>query len=202
LIPSLYTLVIQSPILVTKGLSVVQIKDLSSDAFEVFLQWIYCGETDFSVKIASELIQFCVDNHIHDLLHICIDTMKKNINTHSFLFIMGACHIQNKHHIPEKLGIFKGIKRYCIEYALNHFSEIDFNSFRNQRLHPSVVPEILIAIQNMDIKQEQEDKKNKVRRSKSTVMVSSPVANWSSIEVNHSKKERKNPTLLRRLTKI
>jgi len=184
--PSLFALTIQTPVQITKGLSAVQIKDITSDAFEAFLHWIYSGETTFSGRAAAELAPFCVDNQIIDLLQICLENMKKDINFTSVLLILHVCQIKNQ--VPLSfLTTVKELKPQCVQFAEDHLIELDVNIIRERKLHNTIAPDILLAIQKKHkktIKQQKDSSKNQI-------------SSWTSFRSRQMTTSRSNPGLLR-----
>jgi len=193
---SLISLASQSPVQVTKGLSAIQIKDVSSDAFEAFLDWVYTGKTDFSSKAAIELVPFCIQYQLFQLLRNCLENMKKDINSKNVLDILNICYIKNNVDSSFLVTVKADLKPLCLQYARNHLVELDIHSIQEKKLHRKIAVDILLNVQKTKVAKPQEEHK-----AEKTIPLqpSGSSASWSSYRVKDlAERQPTSPRFLKR----
>jgi len=117
--------------------------------------------------------------------------MKKDINFTSVLLILHVCQIKNQ--VPLSfLTTVKELKPQCVQFAEDHLIELDVNIIRERKLHNTIAPDILLAIQKKHkktIKQQKDSSKNQI-------------SSWTSFRSRQMTTSRSNPGLLRNVNEI
>eukprot|EP01118_Nematostelium_gracile_P000562 TRINITY_DN1062_c0_g1_i1.p1 TRINITY_DN1062_c0_g1~~TRINITY_DN1062_c0_g1_i1.p1 ORF type:complete len:388 (-),score=119.95 TRINITY_DN1062_c0_g1_i1:252-1415(-) len=143
--PGLTPIVNQPVVEITKGLSATVVKNISPEAFESVMRWIYYNETNIPTNVATELVSFSQVHQLTPLQVACVQSMKKGIQVDTVLPILDVAYLKE---MPpwydEKMD---EIRPECIRFAAEHIKEIDFSKIRSKKMSDNIAPDILLFLQ-------------------------------------------------------
>jgi len=143
--PTLAHLCTQPALAHSKEMAAIPVTGITHDGFTAFLKYIYYGQKQMSSIATCELVGFCMDYELGDLLQICVDNLSQQIDLDSVLTILDLGH--NKTAPDFFIEKMKALRKKSLEYVVNHYTEIDFTRVVTKKLHRSIPIDVLIAIQ-------------------------------------------------------
>jgi hypothetical protein len=115
-------------------------KNFSAEAFNAMLKYIYYGEENIDPLPATELIGFCKEFGLPDLLNVCEEIIRKGIATNTVLAILAVAYT-----MPEKPDLQKELKTNCLEFIVRNLPKIVLEPL--YKMAPQIGADILVAIQ-------------------------------------------------------
>jgi len=165
----------------SKDVPVVEVKGITTDGFEALLNYLYYGERLIPIHGAIELISFCRDYQLAELMQYSIESLEHGIAVETVLTVLNLCH---KKDMPDfYMKAMKELKPKCIQFMVENFVKIDLRIIERGQSHPSTGYDILRAIQKVGQKKELKPKKKSktMKKKKKTwakwLRVSTPVGN-------------------------
>jgi len=145
------------------------------------LNYLYYGERLIPIHGAIELISFCRDYQLAELMQYSIESLEHGIAVETVLTVLNLCH---KKDMPDfYMKAMKELKPKCIQFMVENFVKIDLRIIERGQSHPSTGYDILRAIQKVGQKKELKPKKKSktMKKKKKTwakwLRVSTPVGN-------------------------
>lgn len=112
------------------------------------LKYLYYGESEISFIPASELVVFCKYYNLPHLQTLAVEGLKKDINPDTVLVIL---NLSRQKKMPDFFKAeMRKLRPKCLRYIAENLSKIDLNQIEEKRMHHSVAPDILLAIQKKD----------------------------------------------------
>jgi len=146
---------------------IVTLKDITNDAFEALLKWIYYGESKFPTIAASELFTWCNEAKLPVLQLICLENMRKGISLDSVLTILDLSYSKE---MPEHLHeALKELQPQCISFVVDNFTELDLKQIRERKMNKGMAADILVALQKSGRSNKRKVKKNKKEKKEENV---------------------------------
>jgi len=120
--------------------------NISPEAFDCMLKFVYYLESDIPPAIAAELIPWTVDYNMMDLQKLCYDIIQASIIPESFLSILGCTYMPYAD-IPnfQYVATVEKIRKNAMAYVVVHLSEIGFSKLG--KMNPQIAVDVLLAIQ-------------------------------------------------------
>jgi len=131
--------------------------EITSEAFESLLKFVYYGESAVPPLHAVELVTFSFEYGMLELNKLCYEIISKNINTKTALPILGVTYLEIS---PLEVltsdlkDLVKNIKRTALFYIHNNIKQIDLKPLK--KMNPHVAVDIVLVNQPEALDEEPE----------------------------------------------
>jgi len=142
--PGLIGLVNQNPSDSSKIAAVV-VKNISPEAFEAAMKWIYFNDNNLSTMTACELIAFCQQYGLLSLQKVCVENVKKNISLDTVLTVLDVTYLKDNMP-PWFIDEMELLRPKCIQYASERLKDVNFEKM-SKKMNNNIAPDILMYLQ-------------------------------------------------------
>jgi len=131
--------------------------EITSEAFESLLKFVYYGESAIPPLHAVELITFSFEYGMLELNKLCYEIISKNINNKTAISILGVTYLEIS---PLEVltsdlkDMVKTIKRSAIFYIHNNIKQIDLRPLK--KMNPYLAVDVVLANQPEALDEEPE----------------------------------------------
>eukprot|EP01114_Cavostelium_apophysatum_P000198 TRINITY_DN1019_c0_g1_i1.p1 TRINITY_DN1019_c0_g1~~TRINITY_DN1019_c0_g1_i1.p1 ORF type:complete len:511 (+),score=176.91 TRINITY_DN1019_c0_g1_i1:41-1573(+) len=125
-------------------------ENVSAEAFETLLKYVYYGNANIPALHACELIPFTIDYGMEELQRLCYSKIQVSIDPKTALPILGVTYIQPPETGPNLfLGIpVESIRKDAIDFILSHLAQTDLTLL--PRMFPRIAVDLMLANQKKE----------------------------------------------------